>query len=41
MHDNFNHNNDDIASEKENVSRSTEERIGDSPKEHFSVLEER
>ena len=41
VHDNFDHNNDDVASENENVSTSTEERIGHSPKEHFSVLEER
>ena len=28
VHDNFDHNNDDVASENENVSTSTEERIG-------------
>ena len=37
----FDHNADDEASENKNVSTSTEENINDSPKDSFSVFEER
>ena len=39
--DDFDHNADDETSENKNVSTSTEENINDSPKDSFSVFEER